>query len=395
MKNVLVVFGTRPEAIKMAPVVRALTARPDLYAVSVCVTAQHRGLLDQVLKFFDLTPDYDLNIMAPGQDLYDVTGKALYGMREVLKQSAPDLVLVHGDTTTAFTAALAAFYARIPVGHVEAGLRTYDMDSPFPEEFNRQAIGRMADLHFAPTRQARGNLLKEGVSGEKIFVTGNTSIDALLWAKGQVLESAAPAGKTILITAHRRENFGEGIANICAAVKELAEKYPDMGFVYPVHPNPNVAGPVQAALGGLPNVRLEAPYDYPDFVRAMNDAYLILTDSGGVQEEAPSLGKPVLVLRDTTERPEAVAAGTARLIGANAAAITRAVVNLIEDKAAYDAMATAANPYGEGRAAHHIEHAVQQWAYPEVHPGLSATLSPVARVTPPADVPRGLRAVNG
>lgn len=347
----------------MAPVVMALKRRPDLYKVSVCVTAQHRSMLDQVLNFFNLTPDYDLDIMAPGQDLYDVTSKALLGMRSVMNAVKPDLVLVHGDTTTAFTAALAAFYARIPVGHVEAGLRTYDMDSPFPEEFNRQAIGRMATLHFAPTAKARDNLLNEGVPAEQIYVTGNTSIDALLWAKSRVGSPEAADTKKVLVTAHRRENFGEGIANICAAVKELAAKYPDMEFIYPVHPNPNVAGPVHAALGGLPNVRLDAPYDYPDFVRAMNDAYLILTDSGGVQEEAPSLGKPVLVLRDTTERPEAVEAGTAKLIGAITSAIVKETVSLIENEAAYVEMANAANPYGDGKAAAYIENSLQDWVY--------------------------------
>ncbi|MDR0584694.1 MAG: UDP-N-acetylglucosamine 2-epimerase (non-hydrolyzing), partial [Treponema sp.] len=335
--KILIVFGTRPEAIKMAPVVKAFQKRPDKFDTKVCVTGQHRLMLDQVLEVFDIKPDYDLNIMAPNQDLYDITAKVLLGMRDVLREAKPDIVFVHGDTTTSLAAGLAAFYQHIQVAHVEAGLRTYNLDAPWPEEMNRQLTDRLCDYCFAPTETAKNNLLQEKI-GAKIPVTGNTVIDALLTAvdiirtkpglerkiTGELAEKGykPTAGKRyILVTGHRRENFGEGFLNICRALKEIALEHPDVDIVYPVHLNPNVQKPVYGLLAEVGNIYLTAPLDYLPFVYMMQHCCLILTDSGGVQEEAPSLGKPVLVMRNTTERPEAVDAGTVRLVGTDSAAI--------------------------------------------------------------------------
>lgn len=369
-KKILLVFGTRPEAIKMAPLVKALQADTDSFESRVCVTAQHRQMLDQVLEVFDITPDYDLNIMAPGQDLYDITAKVLLGLRDVLTDFAPDVVLVHGDTTTSMAAGMAAFYKQIPVGHVEAGLRTYDMLSPWPEEMNRQVTDRICTYYFAPTQQSEENLLREQVAPEKIFVTGNTVIDALLMAERLIDETPgkaeelrailkekgyAPNGRDyILVTGHRRENFGEGFLHICKAIRTLADQHPDMDIVYPVHLNPNVQQPVYELLSDLPNVYLISPLDYLPFIFAMRHSRLILTDSGGVQEEAPSLGKPVLVMRDTTERPEAVAAGTVRLVGTDSARIVEAVNALLNDETLYRTMSETHNPYGDGKACQRI-----------------------------------------
>lgn len=365
--KVLLAFGTRPEAIKMAPLVKALQA-DDRFETVVAVTAQHREMLDQVLALFEITPDYDLNIMKSGQDLYDVTSSVLLGMRSVLAESSPDLVLVHGDTATTFAASLAAFYARIPVGHVEAGLRTHDLYSPWPEEANRQLTGRLAQWHFAPTERNRSDLLAEGVSDSSILVTGNTVIDALQWVNEKIAGSTelrasigaalAAAGlsvdlsssRYVLITGHRRENFGQGFENICAALRSLAVAHPDVHFVYPVHLNPNVQKPVRSLLGGLSNVHLIEPLGYEPFVWLMQGSYLVLTDSGGVQEEAPGLGKPVLVMRDTTERPEAVEAGTVRLVGTAVEAIVSSVSSLLTDSNEYASMSRAYNPYGDGQA---------------------------------------------
>ena len=331
MKKILLVFGTRPEAIKMAPLVKALQKDTEHFETRVCVTAQHRQMLDQVLEVFGIIPEYDLNIMAPNQDLYDITAKVLLGLREVLKDFRPDTVLVHGDTTTSMAASLAAFYMQIPVGHVEAGLRTYNMLSPWPEEMNRQVTDRICAYYFAPTEQSRANLLQENIDAKKIFITGNTVIDALLMAvdiisttagvKEKMAKELQEKGYTvgdreyILVTGHRRENFGDGFLHICKAIKELAALHPEMDIVYPVHLNPNVQKPVYELLSGLSNVYLISPLDYLPFIYAMQHSTLLLTDSGGVQEEAPSLGKPVLVMRDTTERPEAVEAGTVKLVG--------------------------------------------------------------------------------
>lgn len=363
----MTVFGTRPEAIKMAPVALALSADPDIEA-TVCVTAQHREMLDQVMRIFGLTADIDLNLMQPGQDLYDVTSRVLLGMRAALQEARPDLVLVHGDTTTCFAAALAAFYQNIPVGHVEAGLRTGDLRAPFPEEANRALVGRIASLHFAPTRRARENLLAENVPEDRIFVTGNTVIDALLIARAKVNSTEAPQwldpelvsavehckGHFILITGHRRENFGQGFIDLCNAIRELALAHPDWLLVYPVHLNPNVQKPVQSILGGLPNIRLIEPQEYLPFVWLMDRCDLILTDSGGIQEEGPALGKPVLVMREVTERPEAIEAGTVRLVGTDTARIVEAIETLFGDEQAYRAMSTASNPFGDGTAARQI-----------------------------------------
>ena len=369
-KKILLVFGTRPEAIKMAPLVKALQADTDSFESRVCVTAQHRQMLDQVLEVFDITPDYDLNIMAPGQDLYDITAKVLLGLRDVLTDFAPDVVLVHGDTTTSMAAGMAAFYKQIPVGHVEAGLRTYDMLSPWPEEMNRQVTDRICTYYFAPTQQSEENLLHEQVAPEKIFVTGNTVIDALLMAERLIDETPGKADELrailkekgyepngrdyILVTGHRRENFGEGFLHICKAIRTLADQHPDMDIVYPVHLNPNVQQPVYELLSDLPNVYLISPLDYLPFIFAMRHSRLILTDSGGVQEEAPSLGKPVLVMRDTTERPEAVAAGTVRLVGTDSDRIVEAVNALLNDESLYRAMSETHNPYGDGKACQRI-----------------------------------------
>lgn len=370
MKKVLIVFGTRPEAIKMAPLVKAFESHTETFDTRVCVTAQHREMLDQVLEIFSITPHYDLNLMQPGQDLYDITTRVLMGMREVLNEFKPDLVLVHGDTTTTFAASLAAFYQKIAVGHVEAGLRTGNIYSPWPEEANRQLTTQIAAYHFAPTQTSRENLLRENVPSENIAVTGNTVIDALLRVAETIktdpkvldkvrkkLENAGYVPRRreyVLITGHRRENFGDGFLRICEAIKTLAQTYGDFDFVYPVHLNPNVQQPVNAILSGIGNVYLIDPLEYEPFVYMMNHAYLILTDSGGVQEEAPSLGKPVLVMRDTTERPEAVAAGTVRLVGTDKEAIINGVADLIENTDLYAAMSHAHNPYGDGRACENI-----------------------------------------
>ena len=369
MKKILLVFGTRPEAIKMAPVVKAFQKYPDQFDAKVCVTGQHRQMLDQVLDVFDIKPDYDLNIMAPNQDLYDITSKVLLGMRDVLKDARPDIVFVHGYTTTSLAAGLAAFYQHIKVAHVEAGLRTYNMASPWPEEMNRQLSDRLCDYCFAPTKTSRNNLLQENISAN-ITVTGNTVIDALFIAteiikttpdlRRQILEELEEKGykpadkRYILVTGHRRENFGEGFLRICNALKEIARSHPDTDIVYPVHLNPNVQKPVYELLANITNIYLIPPLDYLPFVYLMRHCYLLLTDSGGVQEEAPSLGKPVLVMRDTTERPEAVDAGTVRLVGTDSAAIVREVNRLLADATAYSEMARALNPYGDGKAAERI-----------------------------------------
>ncbi len=370
--NILSIFGTRPEAIKMAPVIQALQAVPA-FTAKVCVTAQHRQMLDQVLELFAIRPDYDLDIMQEGQDLFGLTARMLPALREVLLAEQPDIVLVQGDTTTCFVGSLAAFYLRIPVGHVEAGLRTHDIHAPFPEEANRAMTSRLAALHFAPTEQARRNLLAEGIAADTVHVTGNTVIDALLQVRDQLTadqdwhgifgsaEAVIRAGRPyILITGHRRENFGSGFRRICEAIALLAERRPQLHFIYPVHLNPNVQGPVYSILSGKANVHLIPPLDYAPFVHAMSRAALILTDSGGVQEEAPSLGKPVLVLRETTERPEAVAAGTVLLVGTDTARIARETERLLDDEELYRKMAAITNPYGDGYAAERIAAILQQ-----------------------------------
>jgi len=362
--KVLTVFGTRPEAIKMAPLVLALENDARIEA-KVCVTAQHREMLDQVLDLFQITPDYDLNIMKAGQDLYDITSKILLGLRDVLDEFKPDWVLVHGDTTTTFAASMAAFYKQIKVGHVEAGLRTGNLYSPWPEEANRTLTGVLTAKHFAPTQASADNLLREHVPQNTIFVTGNTVIDALLQVKNNVLPKVDVQQQLtekfadildkpyVLITGHRRESFGGGFERICQSISSLASKYPDYNFVYPVHLNPNVQEPVKRLLADKSNVKLIDPQDYLPFVFLMNQAYLILTDSGGVQEEAPSLGKPVLVMRDTTERPEAVAAGTVKLVGTDSEKIIAAVSELIENKETYKEMSFAHNPRWKSMRAHY------------------------------------------
>jgi UDP-N-acetylglucosamine 2-epimerase (non-hydrolysing) len=371
MKKILLVFGTRPEAIKMAPLVKGFQKYPDRFGVKVCVTAQHRQMLDQVLEVFAIKPDYDLDIMAPNQDLFDITSKVLLGVRTVLRESKPDMVFVHGDTTTSLAAALAAFYEQIPVAHVEAGLRTYNLASPWPEEMNRQLTDRLCDYCFAPTDRARYNLIQERVDPDKIVVTGNTVVDALLMAvdiiekssglRESIIQEIKQGGYDltggrpyILVTGHRRENFGDGFLNICKALKVIALGYPDVDIVYPVHLNPNVQKPVYEILADIPNVHLLPPLDYLPFIHLMRRSHLILTDSGGVQEEAPSLGKPVLVMRDTTERPEAVEAGTVRLVGTDPAVILDQVERLLGDEADYRAMAMIHNPYGDGTACRKI-----------------------------------------
>lgn len=370
----MLVFGTRPEAIKMAPLVKAFQAAPDSFRTLVCVTGQHREMLDQVLHIFDIQPDYDLNIMKQGQDLYDVTSRVLLGLREVLKEARPDIVLVHGDTTTSTAAALAAFYAQIPVGHVEAGLRTHNIYSPWPEEMNRQLTGRMATWHFAPTPLSSQNLLAENVAEYQITVTGNTVIDALYWVVDKIKHDAtlaqqlddelqragydvqrlADGRKLVLITGHRRENFGDGFIHMCTAIKDLTQRYPQVDFVYPMHLNPNVRKPIHEVFGqdltGLGNMFFIEPLEYLSFVHLMEKSHIVLTDSGGIQEEAPGLGKPVLVMRDTTERPEALAAGTVKLVGTDYDKIVSAVSILLDDEAAYAAMSHAVNPYGDGKA---------------------------------------------
>ena len=374
MKKVMLVFGTRPEAIKMAPLVKEFQEFPEDFETIVCVTGQHREMLDQVLHIFDIRPDYDLDIMKQGQDLYDVTARVLTGMRDVLKKASPDIVLVHGDTTTSTAAALAAFYQQIPVGHVEAGLRTHNIYSPWPEEMNRQITGRIATYHFSPTPLSKSNLLKENVSEDRITVTGNTVIDALYWVvdkiKGDrkldaeleaILKDAgydvnrlSDGKKLVLITGHRRENFGDGFINMCTAIKDLSHKYPDVDFVYPMHLNPNVRKPIHEVfgedLGNLGNMFFIEPLEYLSFVYLMEKSTIVLTDSGGIQEEAPGLGKPVLVMRDTTERPEALDAGTVKLVGTDYGKIVDSVSELLDDKSAYDKMSKAVNPYGDGKA---------------------------------------------
>ena len=363
--RIMTIFGTRPEAIKMAPVVKALTEAEDFESV-VCVSGQHREMLDQVLKLFEISADHDLNIMRPGQDLFGVTSKILEGMGEVLRAVRPDRVLVHGDTTTTMAASLAAFYEKIPVGHVEAGLRTGNIYSPWPEEMNRKVTSAIADLHFAPTEVARQNLLAESIPAARVAVTGNTIIDALHWVSSRldadaalrqgvddILPSQDPTKKLILVTGHRRESFGRRFEDICLALRALARR-PDVEIVYPVHLNPNVQEPVMRMLEGEPNIRLVAPLDYLPFVALMKRSYMILTDSGGIQEEGPSLGKPVLVMRETTERPEAVAAGTVRLTGTDTAEIVAQASDLLDSQIAYEKMTRANGPYGDGTAAKRI-----------------------------------------
>lgn len=360
MKKILIVFGTRPEAIKMAPLVKELGSRPGEFDTKVCVTGQHREMLDQVLDIFDIRPDYDLNIMQAGQDLYDTSSRILLGMKDVLKAERPDTVLVHGDTSTSTFAALAAFYQQIPVGHVEAGLRTYNIYSPWPEEMNRQLNGRLCTWHFAPTERARQNLLKENIPDEHIAVTGNTVIDALHWVATSGKAKAPQFGRDesrrmVLITGHRRENFGDGMAHICQAINTLATRFPDVDFVYPIHLNPNIRKPVHEIVdGSLRNIYLMEPLNYLEFIGMMQQCTLVLTDSGGLQEEAPAFGKPVLVMRDTTERPEAIEAGTARLVGTDRSTIVDAVADLLTNEESYNNMAHAANPFGDGHAAERI-----------------------------------------
>ncbi|MDR9892444.1 UDP-N-acetylglucosamine 2-epimerase (non-hydrolyzing) [Pseudenterobacter timonensis] len=369
--KVLTVFGTRPEAIKMAPLVHALT-NDACFEAKVCVTAQHREMLDQVLNLFSIVPDYDLNIMKPGQGLTEITCRILEGLKPILESFKPDVVLVHGDTTTTIATSLAAFYQRIPVGHVEAGLRTGDLYSPWPEEANRTLTGHLAMYHFAPTENSRQNLLRENISDSKIFVTGNTVIDALIWVRDRVMASdhlraelaerypfLDNSKKLILVTGHRRESFGRGFEQICHALAEIAANNEDVQIVYPVHLNPNVSEPVNRILGHVKNVMLIEPQDYLPFVWLMNHAWLILTDSGGIQEEAPSLGKPVLVMRETTERPEAVDAGTVRLVGTDSHHIVEEVTRLLRDEKEYQAMSHAHNPYGDGQACSRILHALK------------------------------------
>lgn len=382
MKKVMLVFGTRPEAIKMAPLVKEFQKQPKRVETVVCVTGQHREMLDQVLKIFDIKPDYDLNIMKQGQDLYDVTARVLTGMRDVLKEVKPDVVLVHGDTTTSTAAALAAFYQQIPVGHVEAGLRTHNIYSPWPEEMNRLLTGRLATYHFSPTPLSRNNLIKESVDDRNIIITGNTVIDALYWVMDKIKNNKeldneledilSKAGydvnrlnngkKLVLITGHRRENFGDGFINMCTAIKDLTVKYPDLDFVYPMHLNPNVRKPIHEVFGenlsGLKNMFFIEPLEYLSFVYLMEKSSIVLTDSGGIQEEAPGLGKPVLVMRDTTERPEALDAGTVKLVGTDYNKIVNEVSSLIDDKAAYEKMSKAVNPYGDGLACGRILNAL-------------------------------------
>ena len=371
--RVLIVFGTRPEAIKMAPLVHALK-NDGSFDVKVCVTAQHREMLDQVLHLFKIEPDYDLNIMKPGQDLTDITCRILQGMKPVLQEFKPNIVLVHGDTTTTMATTLASFYQQIPIGHVEAGLRTGNLLSPWPEEANRVITGHLANYHFAPTEGARAHLIKEGISPSKIFITGNTVIDALLSISDNFLFDDELRGhldelypflkenkKIILVTGHRRESFGGGFEQICNALANIARTHPEVQVVYPVHLNPNVREPVQRILSGIDNVILIDPQDYQPFVYLMNHAYIILTDSGGIQEEAPSLGKPVLVMRETTERPEAITAGTVRLVGANVARITEEVTRLLTDREEYQEMSRAHNPYGDGKASQRIVKALKRY----------------------------------
>lgn len=382
MKKVMLVFGTRPEAIKMAPLVKEFQKQPDRVDTVVCVTGQHREMLDQVLEIFDIRPDYDLNIMKQGQDLYDVTARVLTGMRDVLKEVKPDVVLVHGDTTTSTAAALSAFYQQIPVAHVEAGLRTHNIYSPWPEEMNRLLTGRLATYHFSPTPLSRNNLMREGVDDRNIIVTGNTVIDALYWviekikqdeklnnrligelkASGYDIDRLSDGKRLVLITGHRRENFGDGFAQMCRAIQTLTGKYPEVDFVYPMHLNPNVRKPIHEVfsedLSGLGNMFFIEPLEYLSFVYLMEKSCIVLTDSGGIQEEAPGLGKPVLVMRDTTERPEALEAGTVKLVGTDYDKIVGEVSFLLDNEQAYEAMSKAVNPYGDGLACGRIVNAL-------------------------------------
>lgn len=384
MHKIMLVFGTRPEAIKMAPLVKEFRKYPEKFETVVCVTGQHREMLDQVLRLFNIEPDYDLNIMKQGQDLYDVTARILTGMRNVLQEVQPDLVLVHGDTTTSTASALAAFYRQIPVGHVEAGLRTHNIYSPWPEEINRQITGRIATWHFSPTALSRNNLLQEGVDEKQIRITGNTVIDALYHVVATIREDPSlqkrlinelkEAGyktigtikqsrrKSVLITGHRRENFGKGFIRICRAIKTLSERYPDVDFVYPMHLNPNVREPIHEVFGKVhqPNLFFIEPLEYLPFVYLMERSALVLTDSGGIQEEAPGLGKPVLVMRDTTERPEALEAGTVKLVGTDCNRIVDEVSRLLDDNAYYNHMSQAINPYGDGTASQRIVQTIEK-----------------------------------
>lgn len=383
MKKVMLVFGTRPEAIKMAPLVKEFQRYAGEFDTIVCVSGQHRELLDQVLSIFDIVPEYDLHVMKQGQDLYDITSRVLLGMRDVLRESKPDVVLVHGDTTTSMAVALAAFYQQIPVGHVEAGLRTHNIYSPWPEEMNRLITSRIATYNFAPTQLSRQNLLNEAVKDDSIFVTGNTVIDALHWVVDKIrgekilsqslteelrrvgydISRLANGRKLVLITGHRRENFGEGFLQMCRAIKSLTERYPEVDFVYPMHLNPNVRKPIHEVFGekldGLKNMFFIEPLEYLSFVFLMEKAHIVLTDSGGIQEEAPGLGKPVLVMRDTTERPEAVEAGTVRLVGTDYDAIVDHVSTLLDNQKVYDRMSHAVNPYGDGHACSRIVEALR------------------------------------
>lgn len=372
MKKVLLVFGTRPEAIKMAPLVKAFQEQNKFFDTKICVTGQHREMLDQVLDLFEIKTDFDLDVMRPNQDLYDVTCQILQGMKEVFSRYRPDIVFVHGDTTTTFTTSLAAFYEKLDVAHIEAGLRTNNIYSPWPEEANRKLTSQLTTYHFAPTQQSQNNLLRENIASEKIIVTGNTVIDALLFMqnkletnkdfRAQVKKSIVDKGfdpeasEFILVTGHRRENFGQGIINICSALKTIALERPRLNIVYPVHLNPNVFKPVNDLLGHIKNVFLIEPLQYEEFIYLMSLAKLIITDSGGVQEEAPSLGKPVLVMRDTTERPEAVEAGTVKLVGTSLVGIVSATSELLDNQSVYDKMAKAHNPYGDGKACDRIIH---------------------------------------
>ena len=380
----MLVFGTRPEAIKMAPLVKEFQKHPDKFKTTVCVTGQHREMLDQVLHIFDIKPDFDLNIMKQGQDLYDVTARVLTGMRDVLAEAKPDVVLVHGDTTTSTASALASFYQQIPVGHVEAGLRTHNIYSPWPEEMNRQITGRIATFNFAPTQLSRENLIKENISEENIFVTGNSVIDALYMVVEKIRtnndlsnhlnEELRQAGydinrlkdgkKLVLITGHRRENFGDGFISMCRAIKTLSEKYPEVDFIYPMHLNPNVRKPIHEVFGdnlsNLNNMFFVEPLEYLAFVALMEKSTIVLTDSGGIQEEAPGLGKPVLVMRDTTERPEALTAGTVKLVGTDYNRIVSEVSNLLDDQDYYDNMSKSVNPYGDGKACQRIVSILEQ-----------------------------------
>jgi UDP-N-acetylglucosamine 2-epimerase (non-hydrolysing) len=371
MKKVLIVFGTRPEAIKMAPVVARLQRSAEV-KVSVCVSAQHRDMLDQVLKLFDIRPDFDLNLMRPGQTLAGITSAVIDGVTRILESTRPDLVLIHGDTTTTFAAALACFYCRIPIGHVEAGLRTGNLHAPWPEEMNRLFTGRLASFHFAPTPAARDNLIREGVTNGTIWVTGNTVIDALMGVverlksddelvaqlKANMPWLPANGRRLVLVTGHRRENFGGGMEGVCRALVRLAAE-PGVEIVYPVHPNPNVLDPVNRLMSGVSNVHLIPPLDYLPFVYLMSRAFFVITDSGGIQEEAPSLGKPVLVMRDTTERPEAVSAGTVRMVGVDENRIVSEALRLLRDPDHYRRMSTAHNPYGDGRAADRVAQIIE------------------------------------